>query len=213
MKRMMNKLFKEKTFLKKTIATAILMTMVISTYPTTNVFAWKSFGGNRHTLNGGVGNWGKNRCYYYMDTTAEKQRTPIVNAMNEWINTSSILSTPISWRETTVKTQSVLDIYRKNYFSTSSGVLAETVFFTFNNAQVNPKKKNWDWCEIHFDAGNYGKLSDKNRKGTASHEIGHVMGLAHENDKTNRIMCQLGSGRTATRASKNELKGINTLYE
>lgn len=164
-------------------------------------------------LNGGVGNWGSNPRYYYIDSTAQNNRTSIVNAMDEWVNTSSILSTSIPWLETTNKANSTLDIYRKNYFSTKSGTLAETIFYTFSNSKVQPDKKNWDWCKIHFDTENYGSLSAKNRRGTAAHEIGHVMGLAHEKDKTNRIMCQLGSGRTVSRASKNELKGINTLYK
>ena len=55
---------------------------------------------NNHVKAGGVGNWGNNKQYYFITSSAvsDGDTTLIQDAMNTWIYTDDRLSTPISFR-------------------------------------------------------------------------------------------------------------------
>jgi len=64
--------------------------------------------------------------------------------------------------------------------------------------------------ELNYDL--YDSLSSFNKKGTMSHEIGHALGLAHDNSNPNVVMCQLKFNRVVNAAQSDDLDGISYLY-
>jgi hypothetical protein len=166
---------------------------------------------NSHVLTGGVGNWGNDREYYWLHSTAVPLRATISEAMSNWVNTSHIVSTPISFRETTNQPSSVIDTYYSFYYDPSQGIAGETVFFT-GSTKIDPSNSNWSWTEVRLNAPTFQNLSAYNKKGTVAHEFGHAFGLAHQNFNPNVIMCQLGSGRAVNTPQGDDLNGINALY-
>lgn len=155
-----------------------------------------------YSLNGGVGNWGYTKRYYWIDSSASDISNTIIAAYNSWIYTSDILATPISWRQTTTKSSGTVEFYT---YSSADGNNGYTSFWCYNNA-VNPEQKNWGWCMIY-----YNKRYDAGQ-GTLAHEIGHTMGLNENNTNPDTVMCQAGSGRRVTTPQLGDLQGINAKY-
>lgn len=152
---------------------------------------------NGHVLNGGVGNWGNNKRYYYISSSASGQTSYIESAMYHWIYTSEDpgVSTPISFRRTYDQNSSVMDIYLGNFYDESTGYIAETEFYIYSN-RVNQYYENWGWTNIKINNPVYGYyLTNFQKEGTISHEMGHVMGLDHNNSDQFSIMCQLQYNR------------------
>ncbi len=165
-----------------------------------------------HRLKYGVGDCGASTQYYYIDSSAWAFAPTCESAMSDWVHTTSRLgiTTPISYKRTTVKSSSRMDIYSKSYVF-PSGVLAGTQFFN-GSTLADPSVTDWVWGKIAFDQPYYSQLSNFNMKGTASHEMGHVMGLNENNSNIYAVMCQLGCGRVVCNAQKDDLAGINYLY-
>jgi len=156
-----------------------------------------------YNLNGGVGNWGYNPRLYWIDSNADTISNSISTAYSSWINTSNILSTPISWRSTTTKSQATVELH--TYNDSNSYVNGYTEFFRYST-QVSPFSENWGWCNIYYNTGNTGGLA------TIAHEIGHTMGLDENNTNTSSIMCQAAFGRTVFAPGYDDLSGINAKY-
>lgn len=167
---------------------------------------------------GGVGNYGKNTQFYYIHSSASSYETFYIDtAWSDWIFTTSRLgiTTPISFRQTTNRSSSVVDI------SAFNGELDEGYAWTEHldyGAGDGPDwvvpwidKEDWDYAHIYINTPEFNKLSSFHKKGTIAHEIGHAMGLAHTTTKT-YIMTQIGEGRTVNSAQPDDLAGINYLY-
>ena len=94
------------------------------------------------------------------------------------------------------------------------GDLAFTSFWLGDGTKVSPYTSNWYYAEIHIN--NTAFLSDTfsnyNAYGTVRHEIGHALGLEHNNMNPQSIMCQLGSGRTVNTVQYTDNSAVNTLY-
>jgi len=81
-------------------------------------------------MNGGIGQYGNNRRYYWRDTAfASSYTTPIDTAVSEWVNTTSAVgvTTSISIRETTTRSAAYFEVVRDD--SLGAGVLGTTDFF------------------------------------------------------------------------------------
>lgn len=169
---------------------------------------------HKYKLNGGVGDYGSYRRYYYITSSASSYSSLINNAMNDWIYTTDRLNytTSISYRSTTTQKSSVMDIYASNVPSMQG--YAYTYCMLYQKV-VDPDVQNWGWNKIIINTAyfNNGDLSTSSiKKGTIAHEMGHCFGLAENNGNKNAIMCQFGSGRKVTSAQICDLKGINAIY-
>jgi hypothetical protein len=187
------------------IATAVLLFACSST-----AWAYNTF--NDHVLNGGVGNYGANDRYYYITNSASEHANDIINAVYDWVHTTSRLgiTTPISWLRTYTQSQSVMDIYHNEYYDPGTGIIAATEQI-LNGYVISPYSTNWNWGKIKLNTPVFDPLTDLNEKGSVAHEMGHIMGLAHTT-VTNRIMCTLGDGRTVSACQADDANGINYLY-
>lgn len=167
-------------------------------------FSIKTFAYNLlpFSLTGGVGDWGHTRRYYWIDSSASSSTTYISNAYSSWINTSHILSTPISWRQTTTKTDGTVEFYGYNARDGANGY---TTFWRYSSS-VNPRNENWGWCKVYY---NYAYNAGQS---TFAHEIGHTMGLDENNTNRYRIMCQAAYGRSVSSPQYDDLAGINAKY-
>jgi len=164
-----------------------------------------------YRLNGGVGNYGYNTRYFWIDSSASGYGALIQQAMDEWIYTTSYwgITTPISWRRTTVKSSSVMDIYAN--LDLGHSVIAATRHKIYAR-DVNPYLENWGWAQIFLNPSVFPKHTQFNQKGTVAHEMGHVFGLDETNSNQYSIMCQLASGRKVNRAQPPDLRTINLRY-
>lgn len=171
-----------------------------------------------YTLNGGVGNYGyTNRYYWINDNFSDAFKKHIKNAVSEWVYTtdSKGVTTPISIKNTTIRSQSVFD-YLKG--SLDSGVLGKTTFYKHGGEKLSLNSQgaltqNYSYVYMKIDPSHFSGITDNQRKATCAHELGHAMGLSHNNTKKGSIMCQTAYGRTAERANVNDLNTINHLYK
>ena len=160
-----------------------------------------------HKLRAGVGNYGYNNQYYYVDSSASAQLNTTIEAMNDWIYTTQRLgiTTPISFVRTTNRAASVMDTYRLSYVMPCCWAIT-----SHYNGQVSqdPDLDNWYWGKIDL-SNDYANCP--NQKGVIAHEMGHVMGLAHV-EGAKSLMYRL-IARTSVRAAvADDLNGINHLY-
>jgi len=166
---------------------------------------------SHHILSGGVGNYGSFRRYFYLVNLNDLYSGYARTAVTEWVNTTSGVgvTTSISIRETTTQSSSVFDLY--NYNNSHTSVLGYTEFYTYSTSR-DPSTQNWGWSRIYLNGSVLAKTTAAQRRATIAHEFGHAMGLIHRNSAPTSIMCQLASGRTATRASASDCGNINHLY-
>lgn len=179
---------------------------------------WYHTAGHRVILNG-VGDWGNNNRYYYIDTAFNSTyKTLAQNAVNSWIYTTSGVgvSTPISIVKTTTQSSSVFDVLVNN--NLSSQIYGQTRYYDSSGEispdaqQVLPKNYSWAKCFINTSALNNAGVSNNGKTATIAHEFGHALGLSEHNCKTNTIMCQAAEGRSVTSPTAEDCHAINHLY-
>lgn len=94
-------------------------------------------------------------------------------------------------------------------------IIAQTIFISIGSGfelySINPLVSNWDMNLIEINNPVMPTLSAYEQQGTMAHEIGHAMGLAH-NDNHYSIMCQLGNGRVVSNPDSDDVNGVNYLY-
>lgn len=142
------------------------------------------------------------------------------SAVAKWVNTTSYpgVTTSISIRETTDRPKALFEFV--NCFL-GDGILGMTSFYMYST-QINlnsdgalPQNYGWTRCEISVPELEYyygANSGAAHKEGTIAHELGHGMGLSHQNYRPASIMCQTGSGRTATRADATDCQTINHIY-
>ncbi|MGN1384806.1 MAG: hypothetical protein ACI4XD_05940 [Clostridia bacterium] len=132
--------------------------------------------------------------------------------MNMWVYSNGTgRYTPISFRQTSVQSNSIIDFYKGSYYSYATGYIGETKFY-INSNEVSPKSVNWYWCKIELNSPVFDTLTDFNKTGTVSHEIGHAFGLAHPDTLTHSVMPQLGQGRYVNGPQGIDFDEINVKY-
>lgn len=214
--------------MKKIILAVLLVTFVIINLPI-NIFAHKC---NGHKLTGGVGSYGNNKRYYYVDSSCTGGMSDYINtAWQEWTYTTSSINpvgieTSISVKNTTTKSQSSFDFYYTYIYPSEYMIYAKTYFYVSNTLATTDNGMlieavqmpcvDWTWTEIKINSASYGDLASSNmyginpRKGTVAHEIGHAMGLWHVGDK-DKLM-SVGGSELVDKCTADELNGINELY-
>ena len=163
----------------------------------------------------GVGDYGKNRRYYYESGFNSTYSNYISDAVSEWVHTSTEgphVKTSISIRKTTNKSLALFELVSDNALGTY--VLGETKFYLYQEELplINGTlTKNYGWSKIYLNVNLLNTIPAAQRKGTVAHEFGHAMGLSHQ-DRIDSIMCQFGRGRKATRADATDCNTINHIY-
>ncbi len=175
-------------------------------------------------LNGGVGNYGNNNRYYYVDSSCNNVGglvNTIATAWSDWINTT--VYTPISVVKTTNKSASSFDFYYEE-FSEFTSWYGRTYYYTNPSTAVllgDGPVSNYDWTEIKVNELNYLTLSTNSsglnlRKYVVAHKIGHALGLRHETDPVNNteisIMRHSPEWANTDKCSAYDLNQIKTMY-
>ena len=173
-------------------------------------------------LNGGVGDYGNNNRYYYIDSSCYNMaglETNIESAWNGWIYTTSRLgvTTPISVERTYIKSDSVFDFYYRNEFDADEGIYAVT-YCVVDGIQAGGLYEmyiSWDWTNIVFNSASFPTLSThyvpNKQLAVCAHEIGHAMGLMHVGSQS-VLMYPNPTFFLVDQCTVYETYGINDLY-
>lgn len=143
-----------------------------------------------------------NLMTYYSPTYATSYGETTMIAAYSW-STRSNLDFTMKWYRTFDSSEATAQC--SYYRNATDGALARTTFFYSSNS-ISPTSSNWNMCKIKLNL-NYNVQSD-----TIVHEFGHVFGLDENNDDPTSIMCQKGSGRTATVPSYSDIEVLNSMY-
>lgn len=165
-------------------------------------------------MNGGIGNYGNNPRYYWMsnyfNTSAKKK--PVTDAMYMWNYSNGTGAwTPLMFYNSAQQYGCVLDIHK---IAGRPGVGGSTTFYTWSGQGLNVYRSNWDWAKIELTNVYEGKDA-ATKKGLVAHEIGHVLGLNHNDTKPNgrTVMTTNYESYTKNGPTINDFNGINKLYK
>lgn len=167
-------------------------------------------------LNGGVGNYGNaRRHYWYSDSLKAWPASDIDTAVGYWIYTTNnppYVTTPISWRCTTTKSDAHMEFHIKT--GIDQNVLGRTYWMLYQQ-NVTPTNQNWGWAKIELDytllTEAYGQENYWHQR-TIAHKIGHAFGLCHV-QQPYRIMCTDANGGNGNRPASDDCQTINHLYK
>lgn len=162
-------------------------------------------------MNGGIGNYGNNPRYYWISggyATANDQKI-ITDAMYKWNYSNGTGAwTPIMFYRSYQQYGSVIDFTRT--YGTP-GIGATTYFYNWNNNGINPRVNNWDWVKIEA-TNTYNQLATYQKVGVMSHELGHAMGLNHNDTLGTKKTIMRTYYDNTTGPTINDFNGINRLY-
>ena len=140
----------------------------------------------------------------------------IINATNNWQNPG--WPNPILFVPSSSNSGTMMDIYTKttsfweDLGPSAQYILAETRFYNSSGVQQNPYT-NYVFTRIYLNDTTMHNLSISNMRGTIAHEIGHTLGLAHNNTNVNSIMCQTAYGRVVQTVQAIDNTAVVNLYQ
>ncbi len=138
----------------------------------------------------------------------------IINAVKNWQNPG--WTNPLKFVAASSNSGTMMDIHTKdnNYWPYQNNVLAETSFYDRSGNDIGtPKTQNYWFTRIFLNDSNMHNLSANNMKGTIAHEIGHTLGLRHNNTNQNSIMCQTAYGRKVQTVQKVDNTAVVNFYK
>ena len=186
--------------------------------------SYETYPGNPKNSNGIT----NQKFWPYGDTT-EWQKKAINDMIYNWNSSyNQNVWTPMNLSYTKNKGQSIVDFYYVRDLYDRSSVTGKTTFWNWNN-NVNHSNgspfSNWSSATIKFGGKNWSAgtlMFDKNIYGnrfkyaTISHEIGHAMGLTHNNDFGYMTIMRSDLSKIPDKMFGpwfNDLYGINSLYK
>ncbi len=199
---------------------ALVATLSVNSVPASAVTETCSHGNRTFgdkQLSGGVGRYGNYRRYYWVSSNVTGFATPIANAFDYWVNTSTTpgVTTSISIYETATQSSSSIDIY--NYtFPTVDGstVTGLTEFWLYNDNISDPSSQNWGWNKIFLNCtfATNNSYSSNKKTGLVAHEAGHAMGLSHQPTLSSTSIMYNYDSRTLYRPGTVDCNNINHIY-
>lgn len=203
---------------KKCLILGIILAIICATFSfTSNVYAVENEAPyTQYRLSRGV-----SKMYYYVDSSASGYTTLINNAVNNWIDTGYGWN-PIYLYPVASNYATEIDFYllkgsqATDLWGAYNGTLAETFYFRIDESPIDNGRyqENWFFTQIKMNDTNMylSSMNDTIRQGTITHEIGHALGLSHQNASPNSIMCQMRYHRTAQRVDQASHNYINEMY-
>lgn len=167
------------------------------------VHAFNTF--NDYVLIGGI----YDRTYYIV--VSGYYETVFKNAFSDW--NATYPSTDFKFKETySPSTATIRCNTYKNKYDGLNGYCELNVSGAGFVSNIN-KEPNDDWtaARIYINEEALSNTAADFDKGVAAHEIGHAIGLAHNNIKT-VLMCPASLGRTATEPTDDDIDGVIYLY-
>ncbi|TFJ76602.1 matrixin family metalloprotease [Carnobacterium maltaromaticum] len=189
---------------KKKLLTLVTLFLFLSVLIPIKVQAYSLLGGK---LINGVGNYGKNRQYYWTNPNLGEGVSRADTAMSRWVNSN--VYTPISFRRTTNQASATIDIHRVP--TPGNDVIGTTIYFV-GSVRV-PYSRNWYWANIDIRGKTYDRYGANPRNWGFSHEFGHAMGLQHTNDRNSVMYASYNNIKQRTYPTNDEFNGINRLYK
>ncbi len=194
---------------KNKLVVAVIAIAALCLFPTNNAFATTPTFGYRYQ--NGVGNL---TAWINYASGVGYWQTYITGATNNWMYPG--WDNPIYIHYASSNYGSNLDFHQNSnsYFLGGSSTLAWTRFFNGNGGEIYPWNTNWYYAEVHInnDAYRNPSFTNSQAQGTTTHEVGHALGLAHDNNNIYSIMCQTGYGRAVQTVQKVDNDAINILY-
>jgi len=155
---------------------------------------------------------------YYITPNAVPYTNLINNAANNWVYTG-FGANPIYMYRTYNFNASNMDIYDGDYYQVEMDAWAtdaKTIHVdvrTTGHIVVWPTTSMWDYGRIYLNKTRMDVIySDTVKQGIISHEMGHVMALAHNITTTDSVMFPYTDMRTRCTVGKVDNDGINAIY-
>lgn len=187
--------------IKRTAFLILILVLLLSL--STSVFAAERLGTGH--ISGGAG------ILYYIDSSASSYVQSIGYGLERWNGIDS----NITIYRTYTQSYSRCDNYWGYYWSPTSVIVAQTVFYV-NNAITTDYDNDWYWCKIKYNANKY-KIDDPlytfaRRKAIACHEYGHFLGLKHTDLIYLDIMYPLANTMIAEYPCSDEKAMVSSIY-